>query len=344
MEKSLAIEAADKSCSYYSIHGVGVAVNCDHDEVHERIREHLSPYRVFEKPAAGEEFIVSIKYGAAPAPVPEEAKLVLHYERLHSYYTERTTYFTDYHSTLQLGPEGKHLHGNLSDTTLDEAGAAFFVDLLFNVSLFEGLRFHGLYYLHAAALTGPDGTGYLIIGNSGVGKTSLTMSLIEAGFKFLSDDTVFLRLSGDKDVEVLGFARDFHLPCDLIVESEDLSRFEGLPRYNPYKDKRRLRPDEWFGDKRVTVIKNPSIMLFPEIAENSEHVLLGKQEAFPKLLPQSLAVMFHPDIAHLHLESLRRLANHSQALYVKTGKEIKGNPEKTRRLFEKARELAREGP
>ncbi len=343
MDKNLAIETEGRTRSFYSIHGVKIEISCDHQPAHERIQKYLASYRVIEKPSEKENLSVRIKYGAVPYPVPPEARLVLHYEQLLSFYVSGTTYFTDYHSTLELDPQGTLLQGNLSERTLEEPGLAFFVDLLFNVSLFEGLRFHGLYYLHAAALMGPDGTGYLIIGNSGVGKTSLTISLIEAGFKFLSDDTVFLRLCGEKELEVRGFARDFHLPCDLVFESGELSRFQDLPGYSPYKDKKRLRPDDWFPEKRLSVIKNPLVVLFPEIGGDSELVPLPKQEAFSKLLPQSLAVMFHPDIAPLHLESLKRLVNHSRAFIFGTGKEIKGNSRMTRALFEKARDMARGG-
>ncbi|MFO8058609.1 MAG: hypothetical protein R6V10_15090 [bacterium] len=343
MERNLAIESGGKDCSFYSIAGVNVRVECDHPDVHERIREHLAPYRLREKPQSEQGLAVSIKHGHASSPVPDEAKPVLHYDRLQSFYISGKTFFTDYFSTLELDRSGTALTGNLSDRTLEDGGPEFFVDLLFNLSLFEGLRFHGLYYLHAAALMGPDGTGYLISGNSGVGKTSLTLSLIEAGYKFLSDDTVFVRLVGDSEVEVVGFVRDFHLPGDLVSDSTEFARFRDLPEYSPYNDKKRLRPDEWFHQKRISSMKNPSIILFPEVSDTSELVPLPKQDAFPRLLPQSLAVMFHPDIAPLHLESLKRLVNHAGAFQAKLNRSIKGSPAKTRELFEKARDMAREG-
>ena len=76
----------------------------------------------------------------------------------------------------------------------------------FLLSLLMLLRPHGLYGLHANGLA-LDEQGLLIVGPSGSGKTTLTLSLLEQGWQFLSDDAVLL-----KDAEPLtayAFRRGF---------------------------------------------------------------------------------------------------------------------------------------
>ncbi len=48
------------------------------------------------------------------------------------------------------------------------------------------VRSHFLF--HAAALSTPDGDGLILAGAAGLGKTALTLALLECGFGFLSDD------------------------------------------------------------------------------------------------------------------------------------------------------------
>ena len=47
--------------------------------------------------------------------------------------------------------------------------------------------------LHAASLAGPSGGGVVLIGEAAAGKTTLTLRLLERGFRYLSDDTTCIR-------------------------------------------------------------------------------------------------------------------------------------------------------
>ncbi len=47
--------------------------------------------------------------------------------------------------------------------------------------------------LHAASLAGPAGGGVVLLGEAAAGKTTLTLRLIERGFRYLSDDTTCIR-------------------------------------------------------------------------------------------------------------------------------------------------------
>ena len=325
----------------FIMHGVRVSIDCGHQEICEKIFQRFSAYMDND----GQEDVnnnidISISFGDALYPVPLHAKRVLRYGPLRSYFIDDLTFFTDYFSTLAIDGEGKTIKGNLSPETLKDFGTNYFIDLLFTLTLFEALRFHGLFYLHGAVLEGPDGTGYLISGNAGSGKTTLTMSLIESGFKFLSDDTVFLKLSGDEDVEIRGLARDFHVPSDLVHGHENFKKFEVLPDYSSFKKKKTLKPDEWFPKKRLEKILNPSVLVFPRIKNGEVLTEMDQMTAFTELMPQSLAVMCNPNIASQHLEAIKRTLKHGRAFRLRHGLALKGEPSLVRGVFEDARDMA----
>ena len=324
------------------IHGVPFWLRCDHAAARENIEGHLSAYAVAGggKATAGG-VSVEIEYREVQYPVPLHARRVLLYDAVRCYVLDGRTYFTDYFSTLAIDPEGRTIRGNLSPDTLRDYGLNRFVHIQFTLALFEALRLHGLFYLHASALQGPDGTGYVLCGNAGSGKTTLTLCLIESGFKFLSDDTVFLRLSGDRDVEVLGFARAFHLAADLIAEREFLGKFRELPDFCPRRGRKLLSADRCFPERRLDGMVNPQVILFPCIREDASRLeSLSRAEALNILIPQSLAVMFNPETAPPHLEALKRMASRGRAFCLFTGPEIKGSPAAVRTLVEQARDQA----
>jgi len=325
----------------FSIHGIGVRVHCPDPALAERIRGFLAPY-LADLGAAAPAIEAEIQPGSVLYPVPLHARRVLRYSYFRSYFLDGRTYFTDYYSTIAVEPGGARMSGNLDPETVSENGLNFFLNTLFTLSLFEALRFFGLYYLHAAGLESPDGQGFLISGNSGSGKTTLTLSLIRAGFRFLSDDTVFMRLLPGMDVEILGFAREFHVPEDLVSQGEwrEMAR---LPDYSSHFPKKMLKPDDFFPEQRLPRIVNPMVLIFPRIGNDAERLeRLSLTESLNELLPQSLSVMFNPANASPHLEAIKRVLKHGRGFRLYSSPEMKGNSERVARVINAAGEQARE--
>src|SRR5829696_1466585 len=73
-----------------------------------------------------------------------------------------------------------------------QAMPASLIEYLFHLALIELLRCRGLYTIHATALE-KQGRGILIPGNSGRGKTTSFISLLRAGYRYLSDDHPIIR-------------------------------------------------------------------------------------------------------------------------------------------------------
>lgn len=65
--------------------------------------------------------------------------------------------------------------------------------------------------LHGAAVVAPDGRAWLLVGDAFAGKTTTTVNLIQAGWDWVSDDTVVLGRADDGSVVVQGWPRAFHL-------------------------------------------------------------------------------------------------------------------------------------
>jgi hypothetical protein len=102
----------------------------------------------------------------------------------------------------------------------------FIHGLIFS-SLYSNVRSH---YLHHAAALSFHNKGIILTGDSGYGKTTLTLGLVQQGFRFLSDEIAAL---GRKDGLLYPFPRGLHLReetlnlLDLPLSPEKASRWFG---------------------------------------------------------------------------------------------------------------------
>jgi hypothetical protein len=64
---------------------------------------------------------------------------------------------------------------------------------------------------HAAAVVGPDGRAWLLVGDSHAGKTTTSANLLQAGWRYVSDDQVVLYRAADGELSAEGWPRPFHL-------------------------------------------------------------------------------------------------------------------------------------
>jgi hypothetical protein len=88
-------------------------------------------------------------------------------------------------------------------------------------------RAHGRWVLHAGAVAGPHGT-CLILGESGAGKTSLTLWLWSSGMALVTDDILPVR-QGSLTVE--RFPRALHMDC--VYSPQLLERIPPRPASYP---------------------------------------------------------------------------------------------------------------
>ena len=165
---------------------------------------------------------------------------------------------------------------------------------MFLLALSEMLRARDYFLIHAAAVMG-KGKGVLIPALSGGGKTTLCLSLLRGGFKYLSDDRPFLRRV-DGGFEILSF------PEEIDVTDKTISLFPELRALDDTSFTVGLKKKKIFVERLYTGITVdravPRVLLFPKIVDEGKSRLkhVPKIEAVSRLLPHSLLVM-DPDVA-----------------------------------------------
>jgi len=65
--------------------------------------------------------------------------------------------------------------------------------------------------VHAAAVVDPEGRAWLLVGDTHAGKSTTCATLLEAGWRYTSDDHVVLSADGDAGVRAEGWPRVLHL-------------------------------------------------------------------------------------------------------------------------------------
>lgn len=139
-----------------------------------------------------------------------------------------------------------------------------------------------IFCVHAAAVS-KDNIGFLFPGRSGSGKTTISISLVKSGYKFLSDDYPLLR-SNDSNFEILAF------PQRLKIRNDTLKQYSELIAYAKKKKINRVRPfidisEVFLGclTEKVEAV----FLVFPNLTNSlkTSYLKISKKEALKKLLP-----------------------------------------------------------
>ena len=146
------------------------------------------------------------------------------------------------------------------------------------------LRERGGFVLHAAALVS-DAGGVLVVGPSDVGKSTLSYTLVRAGWSAVSDDSVVLQ-RGPAGVAVLPLRRAFGLDPDAA---------DRFPEIRAHARPQPGDPGKWSVDVaaihpgRLAESCVPGAVVFPEITGERESALvpLRAPDAFLRLAAQS---------------------------------------------------------
>jgi len=201
------------------------------------------------------------------------------------------------------------------------------------VLLIELLRGQGLYWVHAGCVT-LDHRAVLLIGQSGAGKTTTSVNLTKHGFKFVSEDRVFLR-SHSNGVEVLGFP----IEIALTKKTTELLTFTQafVDEDHVWKGKVKLKPDMVFGKDIMQLSGRPEVILFTEVGElsDSEFIRLPRAEALKRMLTNSLLVS-QPNVSRKHFDVLSKLVQQSRCYSLKLGRDIETMPQSIAALLEQA--------
>jgi hypothetical protein len=303
----------------YDLHSVGLRVESTSREVHDAVNRRL---RHFRAPASGvgcPDLRLEIGVGTEAPPflgLAGAARPV--YDTLEGpvlYHEESDTLALDYGGKARL-----LVHASTGQGRLWAAGAGadavwLVTHLLLTLALVELLKRHGRYGLHAAGVSPVPGTVVLLAGQSGAGKTTLSLALTAAGWGFLADDTVFLDPTTGPTT-VLAF------PDEIDVTDETLALLPHLavpPESG--RPKRQLRFEDTapgHPERRGRAV----VVVFPAVADQPESTLrpMAPSDALAALAPNVL--LTDPASSQRHLNALAALVGAVPAWSLETGRDF----------------------
>ncbi|MBK8481055.1 MAG: hypothetical protein IPL40_07740 [Proteobacteria bacterium] len=328
--------------SRYSIHGVTVALRTDVAAVAQALEELLGAYG--SPPTASPELdpppdLVATLLAAAGGfkPAPAAASPLISYGAVHGQPRGAALVLSDGFSELVIDAAGRRLEGMVHPESM--RAPYVFAVLLFNLALQLALRHHGLYYTHAAAVGDPRGP-LLLVGNSGAGKTTLTLALVAAGLPYLSDDAIFLQ-TGSAGVSVLPFRRPLHL------DGDTLRLFPGLaPRARgPFERASRLRwdldPYACFPGQVRERAAAPAMLVLLQAGDRAPSLApITRTAALQGLLPQSGLVMLGSAASRPHLETLAKVVRSGANFALARGSGSAAGPDRLAEALRLAYEAA----
>ncbi len=206
----------------------------------------------------------------------------------------------------------------------------FISHLLMQLIVLDLLRGQNLFWLHAACVADHD-RGVLLAGQSGSGKTTTCLKLIEGGFKFLAEDRTFFR-SANGTIELLPFAEAVSVTQNTLKLLPTLSQQIGLQEFGT-RYKIDLDPTQMFPHALMDRAA-PGLILFPRVAsiEKSATRRLSSATALQTILPSSLLAS-QPDISALHFDALTQLVTSSRCYELLLGRDVDRLPELVRELL-----------
>lgn len=197
---------------------------------------------------------------------------------------------------------------------------------LCHASLCLALREHALFELHAAAVVRSD-RAFVILGNSGAGKTSLALSLLtDPGSAYLGDDRVLIR-SRAGGALWCAYPRTFHLALGTATALPAL--LSRARHVDGIGGKLALDPSLAFAQRFVSSWSGSTVLLLPRVepVERTHVRLVPAAQALGALI-ESSALAWVDGIRHRqqNLALLGAIANRTAAFAVALGRDALRSP------------------
>lgn len=307
--------------SSYIVQGVGINVLCE-NQLDSLISSCFSSLYSGEKLSEIEPLEFELYIVLDPPSVPAESVQVFKTPFVTSYSDDKGIYFvSEDGSIICLNPSTRNAKGFIRKEALDDPIRLF---SLIGVSIVEILKYHNLYFLHSAALY-RNGIGYLISGDGGCGKTTTSLSLVREGFRYVSDDSLFIRELNGKII-VCPLYTSFYIDLDLAERFADIFRGNGLH----ITDGAKVSVDisQTFSGSFIPYIR-PDVIIFPRINTNGESQLypISRMEVYTRLLKQTV-LSADSIVSRNQITALEKLVKQTVGFEFLSGRDIYENPKK----------------
>lgn len=195
---------------------------------------------------------------------------------------------------------------------------------IISYALSASLRRCGLFEIHSAGVVAPDGTTAMIVGPSGSGKSTLTLQLVRAGWRYLSDDVLFVTESEGK-IEAYGVRRLFALTSKSIEAIGLSGPLLGLTHSH---EKTFLDPQDYFPNALVK-ISRPQVLFFISLngKPGSNIECLTQSEVMSRLMKFCPWACYDKPVARAHLGALAALARQCRSYDLSAGADLLSDPQ-----------------
>lgn len=201
------------------------------------------------------------------------------------------------------------------------------------VSVVANLRLNDIYALHGNALV-RNGTGIIVTGNSGAGKTTLTHALISDGWQYLSDDAVALQKQSGA-VHTWALRKGFSLTDQAIERSGSNPVWDRESLAILGNGKRLSRPSA--ATERLFIPRcTPSAIFFTSVGEEAKTTInqVSPVEALLLLLDQASGLFADESSAAVQLNLLRDLVEQCACFRLVSGRDVISSGEDIARVSE----------
>jgi hypothetical protein len=319
-----------------SIHGMVVAWSCI------GLGEDPVARLLARFPAIDGPFVPDLTFAFEPAieecgthPTLEGYRQTCYFDNVKGFSRESDFLLWDGSSRVHVDSRGSQITGAVAARSLTNLHQ--FTSIMLFIALIVALRHRQLFHIHAAVLVHPHGAGWLIVGGSGAGKTTSTLSLLTSGFGYLGDDATLLRLS-HSSVEALSIPREFHLTDATMTAFPQLGSYTG-ERILEGHTKCKMDPSKAFPGAFRSSILEPKLVLFPEVtgSTRTEILAMPAADALGQLLAASVIIavdqMPYPQE---HLALLGTLLRHTRSFRLRLGQDVLKHPHLLRERIEEA--------
>jgi hypothetical protein len=291
----------------YALGGISIGLQCDDPEVVALVDARFRPLR---RPVAPPTDITIEIRGPGPAagwlPPPAGAGRPIYDApgQPIEYFDESDELYVDYGRRVRLLCSPSEGRISMAINGTDPGDSIQATHPMLTIALVETMKRFGRFSLHAAALS-LDGRGVLVPGSSGSGKSTLTVTLVRAGFGFLSDDTVFLE-PRTEGIWVSGFPDEVDVTDTTVSMVPELGPLADQP-LRPGREKHGFRIEDVF-DTTVVAGCRPVALVAPNLVAGVGPSLepLAPGEALLQLMPNVL--LTDPKASQAHLDVLGELA------------------------------------
>ncbi|MBI4526603.1 MAG: hypothetical protein HY695_22615 [Deltaproteobacteria bacterium] len=313
------------------VHGLTVQVSSPHSEIRNRVAEFLKPLLRGEDggPYAAVDFTLALLDKNRIPAEPAGSKTLIQFANVSCFRNgDHFSFHAKDGSFIEANVQARRGWGFVSK---ELTGSKWYIlaDLLM-APLMEMLKQRGFCGLHAAALSN-DGKGYLFPGDAESGKTSIALSLIKRGFRYLADDKVLLTQENGELV-ALAFTRRFNIDPEISRWYPELSCLEKLEPL-PFTVKRPIDVSEIYPDSFVSSC-SPRFLIYLQRTEDFESriVPLAPQESFKRLVRQTI-YSFERDVVMRQIRLLGQLVKTTKGYLLYHGRDLFGDPERLLELL-----------